>query len=227
VPRIVPCHLLHPRRDVPIDLLLDCRVRHAACRGCPKCQRRLRQLVRRRLERRAQPQPVDLSRQARRVASEADAQSTWPSTTAQPTTTPRSSSATASRRPAPHEWRLILQNTKHKFQNVRSGKCLTLSSDSQNENVTFVQKTCSSFATTQNFDFAQTGTGYYAIRNKWATHSKLRQSVCCCAATAWASASCARMPAALSTCVAKSCATCRSCPVVRPTLRLIPMCARS
>jgi hypothetical protein len=64
------------------------------------------------------------------------------------------------------EWRLILQNTKHRFQNVRSGKCLTLSSDSQTESVSFVQKTCSPLATTQNFDFAQT-TGYYAIRNKW------------------------------------------------------------
>jgi hypothetical protein len=65
------------------------------------------------------------------------------------------------------EWRLILQNTKHRFQNVRSGKCLTLSSDSQTDGVTFVQNTCSPLATTQNFDFAQTDAGHYAIRTKW------------------------------------------------------------
>jgi hypothetical protein len=64
------------------------------------------------------------------------------------------------------EWRLILENTKHKFKNVRSGKCLTLSADTQAENVTLVQKTCSTLATTQNFEFAKTDGGW-ALRTKW------------------------------------------------------------
>jgi hypothetical protein len=66
------------------------------------------------------------------------------------------------------EWRLILENTKHKLKNVRSGKCLTLSSDSGSDNVTMVQRACSSLATTQNFEFAQAGDGW-AIRTKFAS----------------------------------------------------------
>jgi hypothetical protein len=66
------------------------------------------------------------------------------------------------------EWRLILENTKHKFKNVRSGKCLALATDSQADNVGLVQRTCSSTATTQQFEFAQTGEGYYALRTQWA-----------------------------------------------------------
>jgi hypothetical protein len=65
------------------------------------------------------------------------------------------------------QWRLMLQGTKHKFVNVRSGKCLELSSDSANDFTTLVQRTCSSFATTQGFEFAYTGGGHYAIRTKW------------------------------------------------------------
>jgi hypothetical protein len=64
------------------------------------------------------------------------------------------------------EWRLILENTKHKFKNVRSGKCLTLQSDSSAEAVKYVQQTCSPWATTQEFEFAQSG-AYYTIRNKF------------------------------------------------------------
>jgi hypothetical protein len=66
------------------------------------------------------------------------------------------------------EWRLILENTKHKFKNVRSGKCLTLSSDSGSDNITMVQRACSTFATTQNFEFAKTG-DTWAIRTKFAS----------------------------------------------------------
>jgi hypothetical protein len=75
------------------------------------------------------------------------------------------------------QWRLVLQNGKHRFINVKSGKCLTLSSDQNVDNVAMVQKTCSTYsmyswygtspAPTQEFEFAQTGEGYVAIRNKW------------------------------------------------------------
>jgi hypothetical protein len=65
------------------------------------------------------------------------------------------------------QWRLILQGTKHKFINVLSGKCLTISSDQNLDNISMVQRTCSTFTTTQGFDFAQTGEGYFAIRDKW------------------------------------------------------------
>jgi hypothetical protein len=64
------------------------------------------------------------------------------------------------------EWRLILENTEHKFKNVRSGKCLTLSSDTQSDNTALVQRACSTSATTQNFEFASTG-DTWAIRTKW------------------------------------------------------------
>lgn len=64
------------------------------------------------------------------------------------------------------QWRLILQNTKHVFKNVRSGKCLSLATDSQNDLVNLVQKTCSTSASTQGFEFAQTDT-YFAIRTKY------------------------------------------------------------
>jgi hypothetical protein len=66
------------------------------------------------------------------------------------------------------QWRVILENTKHKFKNVRSGKCLALVSDSQSDGTGLVQQTCSSTATTQRFDLAQAG-GNYAIRTKWAS----------------------------------------------------------
>jgi hypothetical protein len=75
------------------------------------------------------------------------------------------------------QWRLVLQNGKHRFINVKSGKCLTLSSDQSTDNVAMVQRTCSTYsasswygtspAPTQEFEFAQTGEGYFAIRDKW------------------------------------------------------------
>jgi hypothetical protein len=65
------------------------------------------------------------------------------------------------------EWRLILDNTKHKFKNIRSGKCLALASDSQDDYVGLVQRTCSSTASTQQFELARTGEDY-AVRTKWA-----------------------------------------------------------
>jgi len=75
------------------------------------------------------------------------------------------------------QWRLVLQNGKHRFINVKSGKCLTLSSDQNVDNVAMIQSTCSTYsmyswygtspAPTQEFEFAQTGVGYFAIRNKW------------------------------------------------------------
>jgi hypothetical protein len=64
------------------------------------------------------------------------------------------------------EWRLMLENTKHKFKNVRSGKCLTLSSDAQSDNVLLVQKACTWGSSTQAFEFAQAG-DHYAIRTKY------------------------------------------------------------
>lgn len=75
------------------------------------------------------------------------------------------------------QWRLVLQNGKHRFINVKSGKCLTLSSDQNVDNLAMVQKTCSTYsvsswygtspAPTQELEFAQTGEGYFAIRTKW------------------------------------------------------------
>jgi hypothetical protein len=64
------------------------------------------------------------------------------------------------------EWRLVLENTKHKFKNVRSGKCLTLQSDSSADSVRYVQQTCSPTSTTQQFELAQTDSSY-AILNKY------------------------------------------------------------
>jgi hypothetical protein len=63
------------------------------------------------------------------------------------------------------EWRVILQNTKHRFQNVRSGKCLTLEQDSSADLIGFVQRTCSSTSTTQQFEFAGAGDAW-TIRTK-------------------------------------------------------------
>jgi hypothetical protein len=75
------------------------------------------------------------------------------------------------------QWRLVLQNGKHRFINVKSGKCLTLSADQNADNVAMVQKTCSTYsmyswygtspAPTQEFEFAELGGGRFAIRNKW------------------------------------------------------------
>jgi hypothetical protein len=75
------------------------------------------------------------------------------------------------------QWRLVLQNGKHRFINVKSGKCLTLSYDQNTDNVAMMQSTCSTYgmyswygsspAQTQEFEFAQTGEGYFALRNKW------------------------------------------------------------
>lgn len=53
------------------------------------------------------------------------------------------------------QWRLLLQNTKHRFINLRSGKCLTLATDSSADVTGLVQQTCSSGLTTQEFDFSQ------------------------------------------------------------------------
>jgi hypothetical protein len=64
------------------------------------------------------------------------------------------------------EWRLILQNTKHRFQNIRSGKCLTLEQDSSADVIGFVQRTCSPTLTTQNFELAGAGDAW-AIRTKY------------------------------------------------------------
>lgn len=63
------------------------------------------------------------------------------------------------------QWRVKLEGTKHKFVNVRSGKCLSLSSDSASNGVALVQRTCST-STLQQFDFSETS-GAYAIRTKF------------------------------------------------------------
>ncbi len=67
--------------------------------------------------------------------------------------------------PGADEWRFILEGTKHKIINVRSGKCLALASDSSADNVAFLQKTCTT-SDTQKFDFADTGDGHYVLRDK-------------------------------------------------------------
>lgn len=65
------------------------------------------------------------------------------------------------------QWRLVLRGTKHQFVNVRSGKCLTLASDSHVDGVGLVQKTCVSGSSVQAFEFAQTSGDIFAIRTKW------------------------------------------------------------
>lgn len=64
------------------------------------------------------------------------------------------------------QWRLKAEGTHHKLVNVRSGKCLSLSSDSPNNGVTLVQKTCAT-STPQQFRFSEIGNGAYAVRTKW------------------------------------------------------------
>jgi len=59
------------------------------------------------------------------------------------------------------QWRLILEGTKHKLVNVRSGKCLDLSSHSIADGP-LVQRSCST-STSQQFDFAGVD-AFYAIR---------------------------------------------------------------
>jgi hypothetical protein len=63
--------------------------------------------------------------------------------------------------PGADQWRLILQGTKHHLVNVRSGKCLSLASDSAGI-VPIVQKTCST-STAQDLEFASV-LSHYAIR---------------------------------------------------------------
>lgn len=65
------------------------------------------------------------------------------------------------------QWRLVLRGTKHQFVNMRSGKCLTLATDSHVDGVALVQKTCVAGSSVQEFEFAQTSEGVYAIRPKW------------------------------------------------------------
>lgn len=64
------------------------------------------------------------------------------------------------------QWRVILEGTKHRLKNVRSGKCLALSSDSSAEQVSLVQATCST-STLQQFTFADVSLGTYAVLTKF------------------------------------------------------------
>jgi hypothetical protein len=64
--------------------------------------------------------------------------------------------------PGADQWRVVLEDTKHRFVNVRSGKCLALSADSADRNVSLVQRTCAPRDVKQQFDFAQIW-DYYAI----------------------------------------------------------------
>lgn len=66
------------------------------------------------------------------------------------------------------QWRLVLQGTTHRLVNVRSGKCLTLSSDSAWNGVNLVQKTCGASNSLQQFDFGKAGQ-HWAIRTKFGT----------------------------------------------------------
>jgi hypothetical protein len=64
--------------------------------------------------------------------------------------------------PGADQWRVVLENTKHRFVNVRSGKCLALSADSADRNVPLVQRACAPSDVKQQFDFAQIW-DYYSI----------------------------------------------------------------
>lgn len=63
------------------------------------------------------------------------------------------------------QWRVILDNGAHKFINIRSGKCLTLSADKSDNWLRMAQATCSA-SDTQRFNFALTK-GYYWIITKY------------------------------------------------------------
>lgn len=63
------------------------------------------------------------------------------------------------------QWRVTTVGKTHKFVNVRSGKCLSLSSESSSNGVTTVQKTCST-STLQEFELSETW-GAFALRTKF------------------------------------------------------------
>jgi hypothetical protein len=75
------------------------------------------------------------------------------------------------------QWRLVLQNGKHRFINVKSGKCLTAQLRSERGqrrdspegllDIGMYSWYGTSPAPTREFEFAQTGEGFFAIRNKW------------------------------------------------------------
>ncbi len=64
------------------------------------------------------------------------------------------------------QWRLILDHGKHRFVNVRSGKCLAMSANSSVNDLSMVQRTCNATDPLQRFEFAGVDGGYYLIRSK-------------------------------------------------------------
>ena len=67
--------------------------------------------------------------------------------------------------PASDQWRLLLDHGTHQLVNVRSGKCLSLTSDSSADDVSIAQQTCAPSNPLQRFAFA-TVDQYYSVRTK-------------------------------------------------------------
>jgi hypothetical protein len=67
--------------------------------------------------------------------------------------------------PGSDQWRVVLDHGTHQLINVRSGKCLSLNSDSVADDIGIVQQTCSPSNPLQRFAFA-TVDQYYSVRTK-------------------------------------------------------------
>jgi hypothetical protein len=67
--------------------------------------------------------------------------------------------------PGSDQWRVVLDHGTHQLINARSGKCLTLNTDSASDDVGIVQQTCSPANPLQRFAFA-TVDQYYSVRTK-------------------------------------------------------------
>jgi hypothetical protein len=67
--------------------------------------------------------------------------------------------------PGADQWRVLLDHGTHQLINVRSGKCLSLNTDSATDDVAIVQQTCSPSNPLQRFAFA-TVDQYYSVRTK-------------------------------------------------------------
>jgi hypothetical protein len=67
--------------------------------------------------------------------------------------------------PGSDQWRLLLDHGTHQLINARSGKCLSLNTDSASDNVAIRQKTCSPQSQIQRIAYA-TVDQYYSVRTK-------------------------------------------------------------
>ncbi len=73
------------------------------------------------------------------------------------------------------DWTVSVAGTKHKFTNVRSGKCLDLQTDSSAVNTGLVQRTCAT-SPTQEFGVTKVDGGAYALMTRHAGSSLVTQN---------------------------------------------------